>query len=136
MMTYNLVRHDALDSMSGVELFLQFLLCFAVAFVLEAFVVGPVAKKVAFSLPYDKSKKLYVFVSLAFCMVFGMVTLMSLYGLLTNGLHGESFFRTYFTLYFYNFFFALSLQLLIVGPTVRFVFAKWVKGRISASIVN
>lgn len=136
MMTYNLVRHDALGSMTAVELLLQFILCFAVAFLLEALVVGPAAKKVAFSLPYDKSKKLYMILALAFCMVIGMVTLMSLYGLLTNGLDGEPFFRTYFTLYFYNFIFALPLQLIIVGPTVRFVFGKWVKGRGAAGAAH
>lgn len=135
MMTYNLVRHDALGSMSGVELLLQFILCFVVAYVLEAFVVGPVAKKVAFALPYNKSKKLYVIVSLACCMVIGMVTLMSLYGLLTNGKNGEPFYRAYFTLYFYNFIFALPLQLLIVGPSVRFIFGKWVKGRSAVNAV-
>ncbi|QKS46595.1 hypothetical protein HUB94_16735 [Paenibacillus cellulosilyticus] len=136
MMTYNLIRHDALGSMNAVEFLLQLILCFVVAFLLEAFVVGPVAKKVAFSLPYDKSKKLYVIVSLALCMVLGMVTLMSLYGLLTNGLNGEPFFRSYFTLYFYNFIFALPLQLLIVGPTVRFVFGKWVKNRGAVGAVS
>ncbi|WVD78994.1 hypothetical protein T3H97_25580 [Paenibacillus sp. LX16] len=61
------------------------------------------------------SKKVFVILSLSCCMVIGMVLCMSLYGLGTA--------------YFFN------GQILIVGPLVRYLFAKFVKGtRISVSL--
>ena len=89
--------------------------------------------KMAFSLPYDKSKGVLVILSLSFFMVVGMVLCMSLYGLgaayFFNGLSEESLLKSYYSIAFKNFIFALPLQLLIMGPIVRYVFAKFVKGQ-------
>lgn len=69
-------------------------------------------------------------------MVIGMVLCMSLYGLGTayffNSLNGSSLLESYFSLVIKNFVFALPLQLLIVGPLVRYLFTKFVKGKISS----
>ncbi|MGU3470939.1 hypothetical protein ACLBWT_07300 [Paenibacillus sp. D51F] len=132
MTFYNLYTHDLLGTMTWKEVLVQLLLVYVVASLLELFVVGPIAKKAAFSLPYDKSKKIFVILSLALCMVTGMVLCMSLYGLamtcLTGGLAGESWLGSYFSLVGHNFIFALPLQLLVVGPLVRLLFAKFVQG--------
>lgn len=139
MTFYNLYTNDLIGTISLKVMFLQFILCFIIAFVLELFIVGPLAKKIAFSLPYDKSKKVFVILSLSCCMVIGMVLCMSLYGLgtayLFNGLSGDSLFKNYLSLVFKNFIFAFPLQLLIVGPLVRYLFVKFVKGtRIAVSL--
>jgi uncharacterized membrane protein len=92
-----------------------------------------VARKIAFSLPYDKSNKVFVIVSISFFMVIGMVLFMSLYGLGTayfsNHLTGESILESYFSFVIKNFIFAFPLQLLIVGPLVRYLFNKLFKDK-------
>ncbi|OXM83270.1 hypothetical protein [Paenibacillus rigui] len=133
MTFYNLFTNGLLGTISWKGILVQLMMIFATAFLLEIFIVGPVAKKIAFSLPYDKSKKVLVILSVAFCMVSGMVLCMSLYGLVTaylsNRLTGESLVASYFSLVLKNFIFAFPLQLLIVGPLVRFLFVKFVKGK-------
>lgn len=130
MITYNMARNDLFETLSLGEVMLQYVLGFLVAFVIELFVVGPIAKKAAFALPYDKSKKLYVILSLAFCMVTGMVLCMSLYGLISSSLAdslGEgSLIKQYFSIVFYNYIVAFPLQLIVMGPLIRFLFRKWI----------
>lgn len=134
MTLYNLYTNDLFGTLSLKVMLFQFVLCFIIAALLEIFIVGPVAKKVAFSLPYDKSKKVFVILSLSFCMVIGMVLCMSLYGLgtsyyLNGGLSEGSFLESYFSTVLKNFIFALPLQLIIVGPIVRFLFVTFVKDK-------
>lgn len=133
MTFYNLIRNGLIGTISLQGLLMQFVLGFIIAFLLELFIVGPVAKKIALSLPYDKSKKVFVILSISFCMVIGMVLCMSLYGLVTayfsNGLAGKALLETYFSFVFNNFIFAFPLQLIIMGPLVRYLFSKFVKGK-------
>jgi hypothetical protein len=133
MTFYNLFTHDLIGTVSLKGILIQLILGFLTAFLLELFLVGPVAKKIAFSLPYDKSNKVLVIVSISFFMVIGMVLFMSLYGLGTayfsNHLIGESLLESYFSFVFKNFIFALPLQLLIVGPLVRYLFNKFFKDK-------
>ncbi|NQX60648.1 hypothetical protein [Paenibacillus qinlingensis] len=131
MTVYNLFTHGLIGSITWRGIVAQLFQIYLIAIVLELFIVGPIAKKMAFSLPYNKSKKLFVILFLAFFMVSGMVLCMSLYGLgnayFSNSLQGESLLGSYFTLVFQNFIFAFPLQLIIVGPLVRYVFVKVVK---------
>ncbi|NIK68382.1 MULTISPECIES: hypothetical protein [unclassified Paenibacillus] len=130
MITYNLMRNHLFGTLSPGELILQYVLGFIVAFAVEMFVVGPLAKKAAFAMPYDKSKKLYVILALAFCMVTGMVLSMSLYGLISSSLSGSlgdgSLIVHYLTIVFHNYILAFPLQLIVMGPLVRFLFGKYV----------
>ncbi|CAM3237761.1 hypothetical protein PALU110988_10525 [Paenibacillus lupini] len=138
MITYNFIRNDLFGTLSLGEIVLQYVLGFIVAFVIEMFVVGPIAKKAAFSLPYDKSKKVYVILSLAFCMVTGMVLCMSLYGLISSSLAdslGEgSLLKHYFSIVFHNYILAFPLQLIVMGPLVRFLFIKFVANKNAAKL--
>jgi hypothetical protein len=141
MTLYNLIANGLIGTTPLKGIIIQFVLGFIIAFLLELFIVGPVAKKIAFSLPYDKSKKLYVILSLSLCMVCGMVLSMSLFGLGTayfaNSLMSESLLASYFSIVLKNFIFALPLQLLIVGPLVRFLFAKIIASkRTTESIIQ
>lgn len=134
MTSYNLITNDLIGKVSWTGILLQLILGFTVAFLLESFIVGPLAKKIAMSLPFNKSKKVLVILSLSLCMVCGMVVCMSLFGLvsayLANGLGDESLLNSYLSILFKNFVFALPLQLLIIGPSVRFLFGKFVKGNV------
>ncbi|MGO4546752.1 hypothetical protein AB4Z29_18305 [Paenibacillus sp. 2TAB23] len=137
MTVYNLFANDLIGKISLKGILIQLVLGFAVAFLLELFIVGPIAKKLAFSLPYDKSKKLLVVLSLSFFMVIGMVLCMSVYGLLnaylSNGLVGQSLFESYVSIVFKNVVFAFPLQLIVIGPLVRYVFSKFMKAKAMAT---
>ncbi|MBU5557376.1 DUF2798 domain-containing protein, partial [Enterococcus sp. S157_ASV_20] len=55
---------------------------FIVAFILDVFIVGVLAKKIAFSLPFNKEKRLLLILTISSLMIISMVTCMSLFGLL------------------------------------------------------
>lgn len=133
MTMYNLVTNGLIGTISLTGILVQLVLGFMVAFTLELFIVGPVAHKLALSLPYDKSQKVLVILSISCCMVIGMVLFMSLYGLgnayFANGLAGKSLMESYFSIVLKNFIFAFPLQLFIMGPLVRYLFSKFVKGK-------
>ncbi|TDL78509.1 hypothetical protein [Peribacillus frigoritolerans] len=131
MTFYNLIINDLIGMVPIQGILLQLMLGFIIAFVLELFIVGPAAQKLAFSLPYDKSKKILVILSVSFFMVVGMVSFMSLYGLGTayfySSLGEESLVESYLSIVLKNFVFAFPLQLIIMGPFVRYLFAKFYK---------
>ncbi|OBZ16415.1 MULTISPECIES: hypothetical protein [Bacillales] len=133
MTTYNLFTNGLIGKISLNGLIFQFIFGFITALLLELFIVGPVAKKIALSLPYDKSKKVLMILSISFFMVIGMVLCMSLYGLsnayFSGSLSGDSLIESYFSMVFKNFIFALPLQLIIMGPLMRYLFDKFVKDK-------
>ncbi|WP_160723043.1 DUF2798 domain-containing protein [Bacillus sp. USDA818B3_A] len=133
MTVYNLYINGLFGKLALGEIIIEGIIGFIIALLLDLFIVGPAAKKVAFLLPFDKSKKVNVILSISFCMIVGMVLFMSLYGfttaVLTNGFPSESILLSYLTIVWKNFIFAFPLQLLIMGPVVRFLFMSLVKGK-------
>ncbi|MEH7549331.1 DUF2798 domain-containing protein [Neobacillus vireti] len=132
MTVYNLLLNGLFGEIPVGEMFVEGIIGFVIALLLDLFIVGPVAKKVAFMLPYGKSKKIYVILAISFCMVVGMVLFMSLYGLATaylvNGL-SPAIITDYLSIVVKNFIVAFPLQLLIMGPVVRYFFVNFVKGK-------
>lgn len=118
MSIWNLIVADAF---AWSHVFLGFLPGFVVAFILDMLVVGPLAKKVAFSLIPSDSKSKYVKIfAVSGCMVLGMVSCMSLYGIIFNqGLVGVSL-ATYGHTWLMNFVVALPYNFVIVGPIARY----------------
>ncbi|RBW68351.1 DUF2798 domain-containing protein [Bacillus taeanensis] len=108
---------------------IQFIITLIIAFIAES-LVEPKARKLALSLPYDKSKERNFIVAIAFCMVPIMVLIMSVYGLILTalmiGIEG-SIFTAYLKIVGLNFIVALPSQLLIVGPISRKLLAKYIK---------
>ena len=94
---------------------------FIIAFFFDAVVVGPVTKKIALKLPINRNNKLQVILAISLLMVTGMVTLMSMFGLLMHPGMSQNFASAYFISWRTNFTAALPLQLLIVGPISRLV---------------
>lgn len=131
MTLYNLYINGLFSVITFKEGILDFAVGFVIAFCLDLLIVGPVAKKVAFKLPYDKSKKVNVIIAISTCMVVGMAFFMSFYGLLTvylnNGLDADSFVTSYTSIFVKNIILAFPLQLIIMGPLVRYIFIKFVK---------
>jgi len=133
MTVYNLSINGLIGVIPIGEMVVEGIVGFIIALLLDLFIVGPVAKKIAFKLPFDTSKKVFVILAISFCMVVGMVLFMSLYGLgtayLSNGISSGSLITSYLSIVMKNFIFAFPLQLLIMGPIVRFLFMYFVKGK-------
>lgn len=98
---------------------------FIVAFFFDTVIVGPVAKKLAFKLPIDRNNKLQTILAISLLMITGMVTFMSVFGLLMRPELPENIIHAYFTAWGMNFIAALSLQLLLVGPISRLKLQMW-----------
>ncbi|MGE6632132.1 DUF2798 domain-containing protein [Bacillus sp. NPDC077027] len=135
MSTYNLLSNHATHDISISTIILEFTLALIVAFLLDVFIVGPVAKKIAFKIPFDKSKKINVILAMTTCMVIGMVLCMSAFGFIlsgvTNGFDRHHLISAYLLIALKNFIFAYPLQLLVMGPLVRTLFTKCVKHRMA-----
>lgn len=122
MSIYNLILHD---SLSWGSLATGLVPGFIVAFILDVFVVGTVAKKLAFKLPINTDKKYQVIIAISSCMVIGMVIFMSLFGIVMEGGIPANLGPVYLHTVGMNFIMALPLQLLIVGPFSRFVLGRY-----------
>lgn len=116
MSLYNLILHN---SFSWTALAIGLVPGFIVAFVLDVYIVGKIAKSVAFKLPINKEKMLHKILAISICMVTGMVLCMSLYGVIFENGISEGFLMTYLQAIGFNYIAALPLQLLIVGPISR-----------------
>ena len=98
---------------------------FIVAFFFDTVIVWPVAKKLAFKLPIDRNNKLQTILAISLLMITGMVTFMSVFGLLMRPELPENIIQAYFTAWGMNFIAALPLQLLLVGPISRLKLQMW-----------
>ncbi|CAM4318341.1 MULTISPECIES: DUF2798 domain-containing protein [Bacillus] len=138
MTFYNLLMNGTGGQIYIKEIALELIIGFIIALLIEICIVGPCAKKLVFTLPFDKSKKVNIIIGMATAMVIGMVFFMSFYGMammyLHNGLHGESFVSMYFSIFIKNFIMAYPLQLIIMGPLVRFLFGKFVLKKKSVNV--
>lgn len=139
MTFYNLVMNGAGGPIHIKKIALELIIGFIIALLIEICIVGPCAKKIVFALPFDKSKKVKMIIAMATTMVIGMVFFMSFYGMammyLHNGLHGDSFVSIYFSVFIKNFIMAYPLQLIIMGPLVRFLFGKFVLKNKAVNVV-
>ncbi|MGB3262225.1 DUF2798 domain-containing protein [Paenisporosarcina sp.] len=132
MYSYNLVVEGLWVTMSSTEIVINFLITMIIAFIIESFVIGPIATGVVSKLPYDKSKNWKNIIAMSTCMVTGMVLSMSVYGLvlkgMSTGIEGSSL-SNYIRLIGQNFIMAYPLQLLIVGPIARWVLTTFIQNR-------
>ena len=121
MSMYNLLLHD---NFGLVTLLAGLVPGFVVAFILDVFVVGVIAKKIAFQLPINKKSKVQLILTISSLMVLGMVTFMSLFGVLMEGGIPDNLWAAYSEAWRMNVIVALPLQLLIVGPVSRTTLGK------------
>jgi len=95
-----------------------------VAIILDLLVVGPIAKGLAFKYiinDYMKKNVVLIGITISVMMVLGMVSCMSLFGIIMAGNVGVA---NYFHAWGFNFIVALPLELIIVGPIARAVLGK------------
>ena len=122
MSTYNLAL---VGKLSFAKFAIGLIPGFIVAFFFDTVIVGPVAKKLAFKLPIDRDNKLQTILAISLLMITGMVTFMSVFGLLMRPELPENIIHAYFTAWGMNFIAALPLQLLLVGPISRLKLQMW-----------
>ncbi len=131
MTLYNFYLNDIFGQISFLGGITDFLIGFIVAIILDLYLVGPIAKKIAFKLTANTSNVLFKILTLSTCMVIGMAFFMSIYGLITsyfhNGLYSNSIIKEFLSVFCRNFIVALPLQIIIMGPIVRFLFNKFIK---------
>ncbi|WP_137596738.1 DUF2798 domain-containing protein [Paucilactobacillus kaifaensis] len=95
-----------------------------VAIILDLLIVGPIAKGLAFKYiinDYMKKNVVLIGITISVMMVLGMVTCMSLFGIIMA--HNVSL-ASYLHAWGFNFIVALPLQLIVVGPIARSVLGK------------
>ena len=128
MTMYNVFKASGINMESWGNVDTGFPLALLVAVILDLALVGPLAKKIVFSHIEKKNlqpspAQLGIFISLF--MILGMVTLMSIFGIIMEGTPTtDSLLLLYGKTWVLNIIVALPLQLLLVGPSSRFIFAK------------
>lgn len=131
MTLYNFYLNDTFGQISFLGGITDFLIGFIVAIILDLYLVGPIAKKIAFKLTANTSNVLFKILTISTCMVIGMAFFMSIYGLITSyfhkGLYSNSIIKEFLSVFCRNFIVALPLQIIIMGPIVRFLFNKFIK---------
>lgn len=126
MTIYNMILNEGFHGQFFHHLLTDFWLGFFVALLLDLFIVGKIAKPIAFKIvkTTQTTNQIKIIFAISSCMVIGMVLLMSMYGAIV----AVGFNRTALTIYplavVRNFIVALPLNLLIMSPLVRLSFNK------------
>lgn len=126
MTIYNMLLNEGFHPQFFTNLLKDFWLGFIVALLLDIFIVGKLAKPIAFKIvkPNKETKQIKIILAISSCMVVGMVLFMSLYGAIVAVGFGPMTLKIYPLCVVRNFIMALPLNLLIVSPLVRFSFGK------------
>jgi len=124
MTVYNMLLNEGWSRLFFARLLRDFWPGFAVALVLDVFVVSKIAKPLALRLvdPGKGAPKVLVIVTISSFMVVGMVACMSVYGAVVAFGWTTEALRTYPLVALRNFVMALPLNLLVVSPLVRAIF--------------
>lgn len=113
MSIYNIALQGELSFIAVIS---GFPFAFLVALLLDVFVVGKPAKNIALRLPTNKEKSWQVGISISVCMILGMVTFMSVFGIVMEMGWQQLNWGTYLHTWLFNLIMALPLQLIIVRP--------------------
>ncbi|WP_294133978.1 DUF2798 domain-containing protein [uncultured Clostridium sp.] len=126
MTTYNIILNEGFHSNLLNNLLKDFWLGFIVALLLDIFIVGKLAKPLAFKIvkPTKETKQIKIILAISSCMVVGMVLFMSIFGAIVSSGFTIDALKLYPLCVLRNFIMALPLNLLIVSPIVRFIFNK------------
>lgn len=102
-----------------------------IAFVLDLFIVGPIAKKITFSkFNAESTNPVFIILSISICSIWLMCPLMSLAAtiLFKGGFHKEMI-SVWLQSAAFNYPMAAFWQLLVAGPLVRAVFGMLLKNK-------
>ena len=126
MTIYNMILNEGFHSNLLNNLLKEFWLGFIVALLLDIFIVGKLAKPIAFKIvkPNKETKQIKIILAISSCMVIGMVLFMSMFGAIIAAGFNIDALKLYPLCIVRNFVVALPLNLLTVSPIVRFLFTK------------
>ncbi|SER35622.1 hypothetical protein SAMN04487944_103158 [Gracilibacillus ureilyticus] len=131
MATYNLLMMGNLEQLTMQNVLVEVFIGFILALLLDLYIVGPIAKKLTLRLPFDKSNKALFVLCMSTSMIIGMVFFMSAFGLIMSflgqGMDGRGILSAYGIIFMKNFIVAFPLQLLIMGPIVRYIFNRFIQ---------
>ncbi|MGP4116394.1 DUF2798 domain-containing protein [Levilactobacillus zymae] len=122
MAGYNIALTDGFTAHYLREVLVGYPLALLVAAICDLGIIGPGVKYLFFHFiinDYMKQKQIRIALIISCLMVAGMVTLMSLFGMVVTQNFGANPVLTYLHTWIFNLFMALPLQLLIVGPIAR-----------------
>ncbi|WP_125574038.1 DUF2798 domain-containing protein [Levilactobacillus huananensis] len=122
MAGYNIALADGFSNHFIREVLTGYPLALLVAAICDLGIIGPGVKYIFFHFiinDYMKKKQIRITLTISVMMVAGMVTLMSLFGIIVTQNFGGNFFLTYLHTWIFNLFMALPLQLIVVGPIAR-----------------
>lgn len=124
MTFYNVIRIHGLNDAVIFNTLLGFPLAFVIAFLADWFLVGPIAKSIAFKFLKEDDSMIKKAMTISTCMVLGMVLIMSLFGAIMGHGFSSGLLGAWLINMPFNLLVALPLQLLLVGPLVRMTFGK------------
>ncbi|WP_080146101.1 DUF2798 domain-containing protein [Marinilactibacillus piezotolerans] len=131
MSLYNLYLNGILGQMTFMETTLELVVGYVIALLLDIFVVGPNAKKIALKLTEQTEKPLHKILAISIFMVLGMAFFMSIYGLITTYIHvspvSDSMILDFLVIFGKKHIVAAPLQIIIMGPVVRYIFKAFVQ---------
>ena len=131
MSFYNLYLNGMLGQMTFIKTTLDLTIGYVIALLLDIFVVGPNAKKIALKLTEQTEKPLHKILAISIFMVLGMAFFMSIYGLITTYIHvspvSDSMILDFLVIFGKNLIVAAPLQIIIMGPVVRYIFKTFVQ---------
>lgn len=123
MTWYNGLLESGLK-LNVLKTFFTFIPVLVIAFIIDWFLVGPVAKSLAFKMVSHNDSLVKKILVISTSMVIGMSGVMSILSVIVHGNYGANFLGTLGVVWGRNFIFALPLNMLIVGPLARFIFLK------------
>lgn len=124
MSCYNVAIMEGFSSTVFKHAIMGFPAAFLFALIGDIFIVGKIVKIIASKILKPDDSMAKVGICMSFFTGCGMVIWMSMFGVITNVGFTSNFISDYAMALFTNFIFAIPLNLLIVSPSIRFLFFK------------
>ena len=124
MTLYNNTLNNGFSINSIKNSWLSFPFTFIVAFICEWFVVSRIGMSLLFKILKDNDSNMKKMLITPLIIVFGMATLMSLYGTILSVGFTSQIALIWLRNFAINFIFAYPLQILIARPLITFIFRK------------
>ena len=123
MVFYNIINMEGPSNHAFLMALKELPIMGLIAFILEFFLIGKIAHKIAFKIMNPKDKPIFITITISCIIVAFMCPIMSLIGSLLFNYNGaETIIINWLNLAIKNFPMALFWQLFYAGPLVRFIF--------------
>ncbi|KID41612.1 DUF2798 domain-containing protein [Fructilactobacillus fructivorans] len=127
MEAYNIALGSGIDSTFIKSVLVGYPLALVIAALCDLLFIGPLAKKIFFKFIFNEKmeeKPFLISLGISILMVLGMVTCMSIFGIIVQGGISSLNLTSFGITWVRNVILALPLQLIIVGPIARTILGK------------